>query len=230
MKKLTLACAISAAAVLLNAGIASAAGVPVKPAQNETVTTPQPTLSWTVPDGETVSDVLVANSNKHNHEGVLTQAIDDHQVKGSKTSYHWSASILTPGDYYWQTSGLDAAGNPAVSPIQHFIVPPIVEFGPVKAKWAPHFDNPRPVDYFTNTIRCNFEQRPMIIEKIYQGHKVLATHSFSAGWCIDMKPYAYANTYQKPISMPAGTHLTMQFIVKYGSFTAASPLTPFSAH
>ncbi len=229
MKKLTLACALGAATALLNAGIASAAGVPTAPAPNETVTGPQPTLTWTVPDGETVSDVLIAPNGKHNHSGVLTHAMDDGQVTG-KTSYHYTASILTPGDYYWQLSGLDADGNPAVSRIQHFKVPAVIEFSPVKARWAPHFDNPRPVDYFVATIRCNLVQRPTITEKVWQGHKLLANRTWSAGWCIDMKPYAFSNTYQKPVTMPAGTRLTMQFFVHSGSYTVESAVTPFSAH
>src|SRR6185436_15493088 len=124
----------------------------------------------------------------------------------------------------------DADGNPQVSAIQHFVVPPVIEVSPVKARWSPHFDNGRPVDFFTATIRCNLVNRPTIVGKVFQGHKVLATHSFSAGWCIDMKPYAFANTYQKPVAMPKGTHLTMQFFIKYGSFTQESAVTPFSAH
>ena len=45
-----------------------------------------------------------------------------------------------------------------------------------------------------------------------------------------MKPYAFANTYQKPVSMPAGTRLTMQFFVKSGKYTVKSAVTPFRAH
>jgi hypothetical protein len=229
LKKLTLACALSAAAALLAAANASAAGVPLTPAPNETVTSPEPTLSWTVPHGESVSDILIAQSDKHNHSGVLTEAMDDGQVTG-KRSYHYTASILTPGDYYWQLSGLDATGNPAVSAIRHFVVPPIIEVSPVKARWAPYFDNGRPVDNFVATIRCNLVQRPEISLKVFQGRKVLRTESFSAGWCVDMKPYAFSDTYQKPQAMPRGTRLTAQFFIKYGSFTAESALTPFSAH
>ena len=45
-----------------------------------------------------------------------------------------------------------------------------------------------------------------------------------------MKPYAFANTYQKPVSMPAGTRLTAQFIVKAGNYTVKSAMTPFRTH
>jgi hypothetical protein len=89
---------------------------------------------------------------------------------------------------------------------------------------------PRPVDYFVATIRCNLVQRPTITEMVWQGHSLLANRTWSAGWCIDMKPCAFANTYQKPIAMPAGTHLTMQFLVHSGSYTVGSAITPFSAH
>lgn len=225
---LYLACALSAAAALLCAVIASAAGVPGSPAPNETVDTPQPTFTWSIPAGEKVSDILIAPNN-HRHNGFLSESMDDGAVSG-KTSYHYTANILTPGVYYWQLSGLDAGGEPAASKIQRFVVPPIIEFSPVKAKWNPHFDNGRPVDYFVTTIRCNLVNRPEIALKVFQGGKLLKTESFSGNWCVDMKPYAFADTFQKPESMPAGTHLTAQFVVTYGSFAAKSALTPFRAH
>ena len=134
MKNVSLLCALVAAAFQLSASVAFAAGVPLSPGPNETVNTSQPTMTWTVPDGETVSDILISNS-KHNDNGFLDHAIDDGQVTG-KTSYHYTGSILIPGDYYWQLSGVDADGNPAASKIQHFIVPAIIQFSPVKAKWA----------------------------------------------------------------------------------------------
>jgi hypothetical protein len=228
LKKLVLACALSATAVLVAPAIASAAGVLASPAPNETVKGYHPTLTWTVPDGEIVSDVVIAQS-KHTDHGFLSEAIDDHQVKG-KTSYHYTASILTPGDYYWQLSGLDANGDPALSAIQRFVIPPVIDFTPVKAHWNPLWPNGRPVDYFVATIRCNLVSRPTMMLKVYQGKKVIGTDSWSGHWCTDMQPYAFADTWQKPVSMPKGTRLTMQFLVKYGSFTAASALTPFSAH
>jgi hypothetical protein len=228
LKTLTLACALSAAAVLLTAPVASAAGVPVSPAPNETVEGPQPTFRWTVPAGETVSDILIA-PNRHADHGVLSESMDDGEVTG-KRSYHYTASILTPGDYYWQLSGLDADGNPAVSAIQHVVVPPVIEVSPVKVRWAPHFDNGRPVDYFVATIRCNLDKRPVITLKVSRGHKVLSTQSFSANWCVDMKPYAFSNTYQKPQAMPKATRLTMQFLITTDGYTATSAVTPFSTH
>jgi hypothetical protein len=226
---ISLACALAACTALLGAASASAAGVPMSPVAGDTVDTPHPTLTWTVPDGESVQSISIAQSSKHDRFGRLTQAFDGAEVSG-KTSYHYTGSILTPGDYFWQTSGLDASGNPAESAIQHFKVPAIVEFSPVRVKWAPHFDNPRPVDYFVATIRCNLVQRPTITEKVWEGHTQLLIRTWSAGWCVDMKPYAFANTYQKPIGMPAGTHLTMQFLVHSGSYTVASAITPFRAH
>ena len=228
MKNASLLCALIAAAFQLSTSVAFAAGVPVSPAPNETVNTPQPTMIWTVPDGETVSDILISNS-RHNDNGFLDRAIDDGQVSG-KTSYHFSGSILVPGDYYWQLSGIDAEGNPAASKIQHFVVPAVIQFSPVKAKWNPHFDNGRPVDFFVATIRCNLDARPTILLKVYQSETLLKTESFSANWCVDMKPYAFANTYQKPVSMPAGTRLTAQFIVKAGKYTVKSAMTPFRTH
>jgi hypothetical protein len=228
LKKARLACALGAAAVLLGAGTASAAGVPVSPVAGDTVDTPHPTLTWTVPADETVQSVFISHTSKHDRFGRMTEAFDVGEVSG-RTSYHYTGSILTPGDYFWQVSGLGASGNPAQSQIQHFKVPAIIGFSPVKAKWAPHFDNPRPVDYFVATIRCNLIQRPTITEKVWQGHTLLANRTWSAGWCIDMKPYAFANTYQKPIGMPAGTRLSMQFLVHSSSYTVASDITPFSA-
>ncbi len=229
MKKLVLVCALSAAAVLLYAVLASAAGAPVSPAPNETVDSPQPTFTWMVPAGDTVDSIVIAN-NKHTHNGFLSQSLDSGEVKKGQTSYHYTASILTPGVYYWQLGGFDSEGNITPSTIQRFVVPPIIEFSPVKAKWNPHFDNGRPVDYFVDTIRCNLVSRPEISLKVFQGQKLLKTESFSANWCIDMKPYAFADTYQKPETMPKGTRLTAQFFVKYGSFVAKSPIVPFSAH
>ncbi len=168
--------------------------------------------------------------NRKTHNGFLSQSLDSGEVKG-KTSYHYSASILTPGTYYWQLGGYDTAtGDITPSKIQSFVVPPIIEFSPVKAKWNPHFDNGRPVDYFVTTIRCNLVARPEIFLKVFQGEKLLKTESFSGHWCVDMKPYAFADTYQKPIDMPKGTHLTAQFFVKYGSFVAKSPVASFGAH
>ena len=161
MKKVSLLCALGAAAFQLSPRVAFAAGVPVAPGPNETVNTPQPTFTWTVPDGETVSDILIARTASTTTTASSTHAMDDGQVSG-KTSYHYTGSILMPGDYYWQLSGLDADGNPAVSRIQHFIVPAVIQFSPVKAKWTPHFDNGRPVDFFVATIRCNLVQRPTI--------------------------------------------------------------------
>jgi hypothetical protein len=166
---------------------------------------------------------------QHNHGGVLSEAIDAPDVSG-KTAYHWTASILTPGDYYWQTSGLDADGNPAVSAIQRFVVPPVIEFSKVTPHWNPRFDNGRPVDYFVASIRCNLDSRPTMLIKVYQGTRTIYSDRWSGGWCTDMKPYAFANTFQKPVTMARGTHLTMQFLVTSGGSTAASAVTPFSAH
>jgi hypothetical protein len=228
VKKFPLVCALSASALLLSSAIAFAAGVPVTPAPKETVDSPQPTFTWTVPAGEKVSDILISENNRQ-HRGILDQAIDDGQVRG-KTSYHYTASILTPGDYYWQLSGLDADGNPAVSKVQHFVVPAVIQFSAVHARWSPHFDNGRPVDYFVATIRCNLDNKPTVVMKVYQGHQVLRTESFVGHDCVDMKPYAFADTYQKPITMPKGTRLTMRFFVKYDGYTAKSAVAPFSAH
>jgi hypothetical protein len=230
VKKLCLVFALSTSALLLSDAVAFAApGVPSTPAPNEKVDTPQPTFTWSVPAGATVSDILISPTD-HQHRGILDQAMDDGQVRG-KTSYHYTASILTPGDYYWQLSGLDAEGNPATSKIQRFVVPPVIEFSPVKAHWNPRFDDGRPVDYFVTTIRCNLDSKPTIVLKVFQGQKALWTDSFVGHDCVDMKPYAFADTYQKPVSMPKGTRLTMQFVVEYGGSVAAkSALTPFHTH
>ena len=228
MKKFSLICALSASALLICAAAALAAGVPVSPAPNATVDTPNPTFTWTVSAGASVSDILVSQTD-HNDHGFLDRAIDDHQAHG-KTSYAYTGSILIPGTYYWQLSGLDAAGQPAMSKIQRFVVPAIVKFSPVKARWNPRFDNGRPVDYFVTTIRCNFDHKPTVELKVFQGAKLLSTDSFVGHDCVDMHPYAFADTFQKPVAMPKGTRLTMQFLVKYDRWTVESPLTPFRAH
>jgi hypothetical protein len=228
LRKFCLVCTLSASALLICAAVAFAAGVPVSPALKATVDTPHPTFSWTVPAGEKVSDILISQTN-HNDHGFLDRAIDDHQVTG-KTSYAYAASILIPGTYYWQLSGLNAAGQPAMSKIQSFVVPAIVKFNPVKPHWNPIFPDGRPVDYFVTTIRCNFDHKPTVELKVFQGKKLLSTDSFVGHDCVDMHPYAFADTFQKPVTMPKGTRLTAQFLVKYDKWTVESPLTPFQAH
>lgn len=228
MKKLSFVFVLGASALLICAAAAFAAAVPVSPAAKATVSSPHPTFTWTVPAGETVSDILISNTN-HNDNGFLDRAIDDGQVSG-KTSYAFSASILIPGTYYWQLSGVDADGNPAMSEIKPFVVPAVVKFAPIKAKWNPKYPNGRPVDFFVTTIRCNFDHKPTVEMKVFQGKKLLKTDSFVGHDCVDMKPYAFADVYQKPISMPKGTRLTMQFLIKYDKWTVKSPLTPFHAH
>ena len=81
MKKLSLACALSAAALGLTAAMASAAGRPASPSLNETVKGAQPTFTWTVPAGETVQSILIA-PNKHSDDGVLSESMDVGEVAG----------------------------------------------------------------------------------------------------------------------------------------------------
>ena len=48
---------------------------------------------------------------------------------------------------------------------------------------------------------------------MFQGEKLLSTDSFVGHDCVDMMPYAFADTFQKPVTMPKGTRLTMVFLV-----------------
>lgn len=155
--KLLPAVVLGVALSLAAPATASAAPVAVAPIAGSVTNTPRPTFSWSLAEGETVTQIFLSRSSSVDENGWIVRGNDGVLYEpATGTSFRMPAGyVLEPGTYYWQVAGYDAEGQPTQSPITAFKVPPVMQFFYVRMKAERHPSSGKMAANFYGRVRGN---------------------------------------------------------------------------
>ena len=225
--KLVPAVVLGVALSFLVPATANAAPVPVGPVAGSTTTSPMPTFSWSLAEGETVEQIFLSRSSAVDDNGWLVRGNDGVLYEDAiGTSYRMPAGyVLDPGTYYWQVAGYDSEGQPTQSPVTAFKVPPVLQFFNVRMRAERHPSSGKMAANFYGSVRGNLATACKITLVVKRSARIIFTQKRMQdcnGWS---KAPLFMNWPNGTVRR--GVPVTAQLVITGGGKTVKSQVMSF---
>jgi hypothetical protein len=202
-------------AALACASLAAASASPVTPARGAKVPTSTPTFTWTVPEGETTTDVYVSSSRRTAPNGApLTARVVDSQTFSNGELTWTPTRPLFAGAYWWSVKTRTADAKTLYSPPRAFSVRAT---GRITSLRLTRYTSRHHL-FISAKWRSNSKTSALVL-RVKRGGRVVWTQRLpKTSLAVDTEEFGLT-TWIRPASIAQGTRMTLAATLQAGGFS-----------
>lgn len=199
-------------AALAFAALAGASAIPTSPRHGAAVATSTPTFTWSVPEGETTTDVYVSSGRARTLPGAFRSVVDGQSFSNGELTWTPTRPLFA-GGYWWLVKTHDAAAKELYSAPRAFTVR---GSGRITQLRLTRYTDRHHL-FISAKWRSN-AKRPVLVLRVKRGARVLWTQRLPKTSIVPFAEEFGLTTWIRPTGIRGGTPLKLTAMLQAGSF------------